>query len=149
MRLYRVTYCSRNVLASSTAREEIESILAKSRANNARDGVTGGLLFTEGCFAQVLEGPMDAVERAFERIQCDDRHADVTVLESGHVGARDFPDWSMGFTGLTTPCASDQSRIAQALSRRTSAGDDLLGLLKDVVKREHEWLAPVSRACAA
>ena len=55
----------------------------------------------------------------------------------------------MGFTGLTTPGASDQSRIAQALSRRTSAGDDLLGLLKDVVKREHEWLAPVSRACAA
>ena len=40
--LYRVLYCSRNCLAgtSATYATEIEAILAKSRVNNARDGIT-------------------------------------------------------------------------------------------------------------
>lgn len=55
-KLYRVLYCSRNCLSNDpdTVAEEIRRILAKSRENNERDGITGGLLFSEGSFAQVL-----------------------------------------------------------------------------------------------
>lgn len=103
--LYRVLYCSRNNLygAAGNYSEEIRRILATSRENNARDGVTGGLLFSGGCFAQILEGPLKTVEGAFERIQCDGRHQEVTVLQSGPIAARDFPEWSMAFTGSGWP----------------------------------------------
>jgi hypothetical protein len=144
--LYRVLYCSRNNLAGApeTYPDGIREILARSRVNNARDGVTGGLLFSDGCFAQILEGPLHTVENAFERIQCDGRHQEVTVLQSGSIAARDFPDWSMAFTGTNqanNPLTG--SGLNEAFSGRSSAGDHVLSLLKKVVVCENDWLMPV------
>jgi len=105
--------------------------------------VTGGLLFSEGCFAQVLEGPQDAVEAAFERIQCDARHCEVVVLQSGPITKRDFPDWSMAFAGAdaaSSPLA--KVTLAGAFSGQSSIGDDVLDMLKGLVVREADWLAP-------
>ena len=139
MKLHRVLYCSRNLLsASSDIAAEIQTILAKSRANNARDGITGGLLFSDGCFAQVLEGPIEALEAAFERIQCDPRHGDVTVLRAEPIESRDFSQWSMAFTGATGLRAG----ITDAFDEPTAGGDQILDVLRNVVVREHEWLAP-------
>ena len=145
--LHRVLYCSRNIIpgAVEAIAADVREILAVSRVNNARDGVTGGLLFSEGCFAQVLEGPLDAVEAAFERIQCDARHCEVVVLQSGPIAKRDFPDWSMAFAGTdaaSSPLA--KATLATAFSGQSSAGDDLLDLLKGLVVRETDWLAPAT-----
>ncbi len=150
--IHRVLYCSRNLIpgASEAVAADIRSILATSRKNNARDGITGGLLFSEGCFAQVLEGPLDAIESAFERIQCDQRHSDVTVLHSGPIATRDFPDWSMAFTGRDA--ASNLIAgvaMADAFAGQSDSGGKLLDMLKAVVVRETEWLAPVSELAAA
>ena len=143
MSLHRIVYCSRNCTPGTleTVTAEIAAILEASRRNNARDGVTGGLLFSQDCFAQVLEGPIDAVEAAFERIQCDERHGEVTVLESGPVVGRDFPDWSMAFTGAQTDSPLAGIAMDGAFSRRTGAADVVLDLLRGVVKRETEWLS--------
>ena len=123
----------------------MRGILAVSRANNARDGVTGGLLFSEGCFAQVLEGPLGAVEAAFERIQCDARHCEVVVLQSGPVAKRDFPNWSMAFAG-TDAASSPLAKVnlAAAFSGQSSAGTDVLDMLKGLVVRETDWLVPAT-----
>ena len=142
--LYRVLYCSRNCLTGvpATYPNEIRGILATSRKNNARDGVTGGLLFSEGCFAQVLEGPLKMIEGAFERIQCDGRHRKVTVLQSGSIAARDFPNWSMAYTDADN--ADDPLRTAAlsgAFSGLSATGDDILSLMRTVIVRE-DWLAP-------
>lgn len=141
--LYRVLYCSRNSIegTSEAVAADIQAILAVSRANNARDGITGGLLYSEGCFAQVLEGPIEAVANTFERIQCDNRHGEVTVLQAGPVEAREFPDWSMGFAG-TAPEGDTLGvvKLASAFSGQSNDGDDVMKLLKSVVLREAEWL---------
>lgn len=42
-------------------------MLAKSRSNNVRDGISGMLLYRDGDFLQVLEGPEDKVRAAFDR----------------------------------------------------------------------------------
>ncbi len=99
--VYKLLYCSRNLLGGSLAEQEVEvqKILASSRRNNVREGVTGALLFNGEWFAQVLEGPLAKVEATFERIQCDPRHADVTVLESGEASGRVFAEWSMAYAG--------------------------------------------------
>ncbi len=149
--LHRVLYCSRNLIpgASEAVAADIRSILAASRRNNARDGITGGLLFSRGCFAQVLEGPLDAVEGAFERIQCDGRHGDVTVLQSEPIAARDFPDWSMAFAGPDAASPLMGARVADAFAGQSDNGGRLLDLLKAVIVRETEWLAPAPALAAA
>lgn len=141
--LFRVLYCSRNAIPGTVQAmaADVRAILAASRANNARDGITGGLLFSEGCFAQVLEGPAAAVEGTFERIQCDPRHGDVTVLQAGPVATRDFPDWSMGFTGSSERGSLlGAMTLANAFSGQSGAGDHVLDVLRAVVVRETEWL---------
>lgn len=102
--VYRILYCSRNSIQGPIEEQqgEVHNILAKSRENNAKVGITGALLFNSGCFAQVLEGPVQQVEQTFERIQRDMRHGDVSVLETGFVAAREFPEWSMAFAASGT-----------------------------------------------
>ncbi len=143
--LHRILYCSRNSIlgTSEDVAADIHKILAVSRVNNARDNVTGGLLFSTGCFAQVLEGPLDTIETIFERIQCDERHSNVVVLRSEPIKVRDFPAWSMAFTGsdaANNPLAG--MALPEILSGRSTSGNDLLDTLKSVVVRETEWLAP-------
>ncbi|MCJ2117290.1 BLUF domain-containing protein [Methylobacterium sp. J-001] len=99
--LYRLVYASKNLLEMSEAEASaaIAQILETSQRNNAKVEVTGALLFNGGAFAQVLEGPRRAVESTFERIQRDERHGEVTVLQCGPAERRGFPNWSMGFVG--------------------------------------------------
>lgn len=143
-KLYRVLYCSRNRIPGDhgTVTAQITTILAASRENNAREGITGGLLFSTGCFAQVLEGLSAAVEATFERIQCDDRHNDVILLEAGPITERAFPDWSMAFTGGEAEAnLLGAGTLAGAFSGRSDAGAKVLDVLKAVVVRETQWLA--------
>ncbi|MGX7705993.1 BLUF domain-containing protein [Methylobacterium sp. Gmos1] len=99
--LYRLVYASKNLLQGPDHEitAAVRQILAASQANNRAIGVTGALMFNGGAFAQVLEGPRAGVEETFERIQRDERHGDVTVLQCGPAETRGFPDWSMAFVG--------------------------------------------------
>ena len=99
MDLYQIIYSSRNCMAGTPeeVEREIQSILQASRKNNTLDGITGALLFNGHGFAQVLEGTLDAIEKTYERIQCDSRHSDVVLLSNGACGARTFSDWSMAY----------------------------------------------------
>lgn len=79
---------------------DLHRLLAVSRRNNAELGVTGVLLFHEGAFLQVLEGPEEAVERLYDRIRADGRHHDCRLLFRGDFEERRFDGWSMGFVRL-------------------------------------------------
>lgn len=141
--LYRVLYCSRTHMPehSDEADREIHEILAASRRNNARAGITGGLLFSAGCFAQVLEGPVEAVMETFERIQCDQRHRTVTVLHTDRLAARDFPSWSMAYAGAESardPLA--RRELVAAASGVDGDGQTILDMLKAVIVREDDRL---------
>lgn len=78
--------------------EEIENILIKARARNAEVDVTGMLVYHEGMFLQILEGPDDKVTEVYERIEKDARHGDVWVLARMQIEERSFARWSMGIT---------------------------------------------------
>lgn len=89
----------------STARDavaasDLQRILATSRRNNGRDGITGLLFFDGKRFLQALEGAPERVTAAFERIRDDRRHAGVVVLSRREVESREFGDWSMASRGL-------------------------------------------------
>lgn len=82
--------------------ETLQDILAVSRRNNAARSITGMLLYKGGNIVQVLEGPKDAVEALFARIEADQRHAGVICLCRKSITQRDFADWSMGFRDLNS-----------------------------------------------
>jgi hypothetical protein len=147
--LYRLIYCSRNIIAQSmpaaVVEDEIRAILHTSRRRNKADDITGALLFTTSGFAQALEGPREVVERTFERISADPRHADVSVLSFTPIERRSFPDWAMGFSGQQSLGEADP--VAHLLADatfpgpRATTGSDVLRLLEKLVQREDEWVA--------
>lgn len=137
--LYRLAYFSRNSIlgTSDQVGTEVQQILHVSRRNNLRVDVTGALLFNSSCFAQVLEGPLSAVEETFERIQRDTRHADVTVLELTMASAREFPAWSMAFAGVLEEQRGSFTSLAEAkIQRAGAAAEDLYNLLHNLVLQE-------------
>ena len=86
--VYSLVYASAATGTPST--EELESILARARENNAQADVTGMLVYHEGSFLQALEGDLEIVEALFERIEADPRHTDTVVLFRGMVEERQF-----------------------------------------------------------
>ena len=147
--LYRLVYASKNLLQGSDAEiaEAVSQILAASQRNNATVDVTGALMFNAGAFAQVLEGPQQGVESTFERIQCDPRHGDVTVLQCGSAESRSFANWSMAFVGQSETGHARWDGIAATsgfdLSRLD--GDAVFAMLHGLVLDE-EGLPPVASA---
>jgi len=93
----QLLYASNTSLDVSDA--VLDDILASSRTNNVKAGITGILLYIEGGFMQVLEGEANAVTETFARISRDRRHWNANVLLDRNV-PRAFGDWSMGFTRL-------------------------------------------------
>lgn len=79
-----------------TSNQVLEDILASSRKNNSRDGITGVLLHIQGGFMQILEGDAPAVTHTYERICKDKRHWKTFILLDRNA-PRSFSDWSMGF----------------------------------------------------
>jgi hypothetical protein len=137
---YRLVYYSRNHIGSAepSFSENIDQILASSRRNNVRDDITGALLFNSGCFAQVLEGPLEKVEAAFERIQQDDRHGEVSLLALDQIEARSFPNWAMGYVGSSNMDSARFSAVAETsgFDLTRLSGDQIHSLLKDLAVAE-------------
>ncbi len=139
-KIQKVVYCSRNLIEGDAAARdaEISQILETARKNNSRASVTGALLFSADHFAQVLEGPQEAVETIFERIQHDTRHSDVTILESLTSEQRDFSEWSMAYISPEECALSPEVdvRLQQAMYKNSEAGQEVLDLLKSLVLQE-------------
>lgn len=97
--LHRVVY-----LSSSTQHfppEALEELLVGSREANARDGVTGVLIYHDGSFLQVLEGPRTNVLATLDKIRADTRHGGIIMLENRACLRTTFPDWSMGYLDVS------------------------------------------------
>ena len=77
----------------------LEDILAAARRNNPHHDVTGMLLYLNGAFMQVLEGPQGDVGAIYERILKDERHWGAQILLDREA-ERSFAQWSMGFERL-------------------------------------------------
>lgn len=82
------------------SRSDLEDLLATSRENNARAGITGMLLYKDGNFMQVLEGEEGAVRALYDKIGKDPRHRGEITLREGFAQGRQFPGWTMGFRDL-------------------------------------------------
>lgn len=127
-KLIRISYLSSAAQGVDTGRE-IEAILAASRRNNARSGVTGALIFNRGTFGQILEGPDEAVDETFARIEADPRHDRIEVLALKKVDARAFADWSMGFVGRPSSMTEAVEARRTTFDLSSMDGDEMFATL--------------------
>ena len=137
--IFRLVYISRvaHSAGAGSLDDTIAHILSVSRRNNARVGVTGALLFSAGVFAQTLEGPVPAVEGTFERIQCDPRHHQVSILQVGYVPDRLFADWSMGHaTGAGVDRFAAIAPDMRLSGPRDAAAGEIVALMGRLVRED-------------
>jgi hypothetical protein len=108
------------VYVSSASRdippEELVEILRRSRENNERLAVTGMLLYYDGNFMQILEGPRETVTRLMSSIERDGRHRGVIVLIRKPIAERQFPQWSMAFKNLNRLAAQEREGYSEFLN---------------------------------
>ena len=79
------------------SRDDLAALLEQSRRSNEQDDLTGLLVYRDGRFLQLLEGPDAAVRQRMGVIEADDRHGAVRVLLEDEIEQRRFPEWTMGF----------------------------------------------------
>lgn len=101
--------------------DQLVALLAEARANNERLGVTGMLLYKDGNFLQVLEGPEETVRPLYAQIAADPRHRGIIVLLEGEIPERQFGNWSMGFRNLASAEVTAMPGYSPFLERRLSA----------------------------
>ena len=108
------------VYVSSSVRKlddsEILDILRVSQRNNQRRGITGMLLYKDGNFLQVLEGPNSEITELMETVERDNRHRGFIVLTKKPIKDRQFPSWSMAFKDLGALSAEDQASFSPFLA---------------------------------
>lgn len=103
--VFSLTYASSAVRLFSDG--DLEVLLRQSRDYNAKASITGMLLYKDGNFMQVLEGPERAVRDLYEKIRADPRHRGEVLLHEGDLRERRFPGWSMAYRDLNAPAARD------------------------------------------
>jgi hypothetical protein len=96
---------------------DLVALLEQSREKNARLGITGMLLYKDGNFMQVLEGPDDVVRQLVKTIYADDRHHGVIQLLEWQIEQRQFPDWTMGFKDLNDPALRENPGYSEFMNQ--------------------------------
>lgn len=135
-RFLQLTYFSRSVLGPrpETVASAIWDIKTRSRRFNAQAGITGALYYSGPHFAQVLEGPREAVLPLIAAIVADTRHTEVTIVQEEMVPARTFADWAMAYVDGT---ADEIIRLSPAINFETLTlerrGPAILAMMKYLV----------------
>ncbi len=121
--------------------QDLTELLEQSRERNARNDVTGMLLYKDRRFIQLLEGHEDNLQKIFASIRSDERHCDVELLWLRYVQFRDFPDWTMGFKNVDdidpatlpgyTPFLERDFRYENFLENSTEVHQMLLAFRQD------------------
>ena len=92
-------FVSRVTIDHARREQEIAAIAASARVNNAKEGITGGLVRSSNAFAQLIEGSNAAIDDMMRRIERDPRHCDIRVLRVSPRTSRRLSSWSMAYNG--------------------------------------------------
>ena len=106
--LERIVQVSR--AAAGLRQEDVYGIIRAAHPANALAGISGGLIFLDGWFAQVLEGaPGPAFDACLARIACDPRHDGIERRSRERALCRLFPDQALA---LRTRACLDPDLVA-------------------------------------
>lgn len=91
---------------------DIAALVGHAQVNNARDALTGALIYNGQNFMQLLEGPVARVEACLARIRADLRHNGMIEIRRRLIDEREFAAFSMLYSPLFRDHDADLSRLA-------------------------------------
>jgi Sensors of blue-light using FAD len=122
--------------------DDLQELLDHSRRNNAANGITGALIYSEGMFLQIIEGDKVQLQDLMTKIRRDVRHESVFVLRESEVPKAMFSGWKMAYVSATpkqvakwigvstlNESAESPSEAAEEQNRTTQFAQDILSLL--------------------
>ena len=118
--LHRIVYMSTAV--GVLRAEELDRIYLRAKSANARAGITGLLLFYEGAFLQVLEGPAAGVTSLLNVSAATGAIRDSSRWKPGRSSERGFPDSPMHFVAARNLSVGEKqafSDLRQAVGARS------------------------------
>lgn len=117
--------------AQTMTDENLAQLLETARTQNARNNITGALVYGSDRFMQIIEGEEVVLADLYARLLADPRHTGVVKLADKEIMQRSFIGWSMAFQPISD---SDFSSLAGYVApneldlraSNLSAADDLL-----------------------
>lgn len=97
--LHRLIYSS--FACPGLTLSEITAFLQTAENRNRACDIYGALVFANGTFLQMLEGRRDVVSETFGRIQRDNRHRQVCLIDFSICENRRFSGWAMRHLGFS------------------------------------------------
>lgn len=97
--MIQFTYVSH--VSEPLSSKQLLALLLECRTNNAKQGITGMLIYGNGTFLQTLEGDEDVIDPLMDKISKDGRHEDIRLLTRHPIESRQYADWNMGFAQVT------------------------------------------------
>ena len=137
---FALLYISRNDLSEAAHAQELAGILQTSLVNNRARSITGALVSTPSHYAQVLEGPREAVTATMARIEADPRHCEIAIVARETVPQRSFARWSLAHIGTCGALDEAIGKFTGAADRRPAPGDvwALWNLMSELAHRQYD-----------
>lgn len=115
--MQQLLFVSRSCIDPAIAGLIVSQIVSAAQKRNAQLGVTGSLIYTGECFAEVLEGPQTAISDLMASINRDPRHRSISVLRQSQLKERKFTNWSMAYHGTSNYISNYVTRLMQPASQ--------------------------------
>lgn len=127
--MHHIIYLSRATRPLSD--EELAILLTQAREDNARQDITGALVYGDGQFMQIIEGEESALAMLYAKLLQDGRHGQVFKFADKPISQRSFASWSMAFQTASAEQFAELKGYAtpEQLNLRVpglSATDDML-----------------------
>ena len=122
----------------------LDGIVTAARRRNEQLDVTGCLIFARTRFAQILDGPADAIAELRQSIRADHRHVGVTPIEVGQIGGRRFSEWSLAYAGpsIFVERITEEMLTKLTTSRAPEPINALLQLMENLTP-QHDHIPPI------
>lgn len=137
--LSRLVYYSHHAMPL----QGVATILRSAMRNNAKRGVTGGLVCGRGHFLHVLEGEHAAITKTFEIVAADPRHRHVVLVGVKPIAARQFATWPLGFAGdserFDALCA--RLGLGEIFDPHLMTGDQIANFVLELVSLEERTVS--------
>ena len=132
--MQRLLYVSDSRIEAADVQSAVLQIVVNAQVKNIELGITGALIFTGEHFAQVLEGPQEAIDTLMAYINADPRHGNLVVVDRSSITRRRFPDWQMAYQGPSPFVSRHVARLMHATSQseqRRAAADWVIELARE------------------
>lgn len=91
--MHQIVYTSK-ATNKFNAVDLVEIVQVAARDNPSRD-ITGFLLFRNGTFMQLIEGPRENLMKLLDKLGSDPRHTDIRIEMDMPISQRHYPNWKM------------------------------------------------------